>query len=165
MNKKIIYVVFCILVIVIWLIANISGSSKDLTPEKVEDLMDVKDKINSNEEIKYDDSLIYDVNATYLDQNFAITLTNIDYDDNLVKYSFIFENTTENEQSFPLNRLVCEINQQSVENTSDIVFLIKKGEKKEINLECVATKEDDANIIYRGKLFDGRDIDIRFKKK
>lgn len=165
MDKKFIYMVLVVLVIGVLLIANITGSSKNLSPEKVEDLADVKNRIDSNEEINYDSKLIYGVNETYLDQNFAITLTKVDYVDNLVKYSFKFENTTENEQNFPLNSLVCEVNQQSVENTNSDIILIKKGEKKEIFFECNGTEEQEVNVIYHGKLFDGRDIDIRFKKK
>lgn len=165
MDKKFIYIVLVVLVIGVLLIANISGSSKNLNPEKVSDLFDEMEEIDSNEEIKYDDSLIYGVNETYLDQNFSITLTNVEYEDNLYKYSFMIENTTGNTLTLTQNMLVCEINQQAVDNNSDIAIELNKGEKEEIFLECYGTNEDNVNILYHGKLFDGRDIDIRFKKK
>lgn len=165
MDKKVIYIILIVLVIGVLLLANITGSSKNLSPEKVEDLADVKNRIDYNEEINYDSKLIYGINETYLDQNYAITLKKVEYVDNLVKYSFIFENTTDNEQNFPLNTMVCEINQQGVENINNSVVLIKKGDKKEILFECNGTEEDDINVVYHGKLFDGRDIDIRFKRK
>lgn len=165
MNKKIMYVIVFVLVVGVLLIANISGSSKDLSPEKVDDLFDEMEKIDSNEEIKYDDSLIYGIRETYLDQNYSITLTKVEYENNIYKFNLVIENTTENTLSFAQNMLVCEVNQQIVDNISDIAIELKKGGKEEISLECAGTEADNVNALYHGKLFDGRDIDIRFKKK
>ena len=78
MNRKVIAGIMFFVAILVLLIANINGNSnRSLNPIKVDDLMNSQNKIDSNEEIKYDNSLIYGINETYLDQNFGITLNKV----------------------------------------------------------------------------------------
>lgn len=165
MNRKVIAGIMFFVAILVLLIANINGNSnRNLNPIKVDDLMNSQNKIDSNEEIKYDNSLIYGINETYLDQNFGITLNKVEYLDNLYKYNFDFENTADTNQELSLNIFGCEINGEYVSNKDEIVQ-INKGERKNIIIECVASKNSDVNVLYNGKLFDGREIKIRFKEK
>ena len=170
MKKNLPVIIACILIVcsIVMLISHY-GTGKEEKELYNDPVVDVETQyIDDNQEIEYsDETSKYDINEEYFDQDFVIHMKDVKYDEISGFYEFTlnFRNMTDEARKIEYSRIFCDVNQQSVAYSSGVDFTVDAKKNIDVELRCVALKEDVVSIAYVSTLFNGQNVTVKFGKK
>lgn len=171
MKKQLPVIIACILVVlsIVMLINYFSKDKEDEVKDEPSIVQDIETNyIDDEEKIEYsDETSKYDINEEYFDQDFVIYMKEMKYDEVNGSYNYIlnFRNMNEDGRNIEYSRISCEVNKQGVDLQNKTTIAVEGKKNVDVNVSCVANKDDEVNVVYISTLFNGQDVIVKFGKK